>query len=659
MDLEVSEGSGTNATSDDQSVQTLPRRAKLLEYFQPELVEVNGVMKAICKYCGAMLRSSSTNSLRNHVADTCPKISVEDRKQFIATMEKGPAEASFVFDSQKARECMVKWCISAEVAFNKFDDPFFAQWMESMQPSFSGVGRQTMQNDCITRFKMMRQELRNELQSLNSRICLTTNLWTSNQKLGYLCLTAHYINADFILKKKIIAFKYLKYPHTGLAIKEGITECLKEWGIKEKMFTITLDNVSNNLSVRDLRESGLFGGDLRIVQCCAHILILLVQDGMAIAHGAIYKIRELVRHINSSPSRIQAFNGIAERSGLPSKDRLILDVPNRWNSTHDMIMEAIEYKVVLKRYAEEQLEPSPNDEEWTNSEAIGEFLEAFEKATKAFSTHRSPTSHLFLHNVLCIHRTLRNTNWQINCVLKDSARAMDAKFDKYWEKGKYNMTLVLATILDPSKKMDFLDFFYEKMSQYFVDIQINVVLVKQCLTKLFEKYATLVQIDNKSSPFIDIRTSNLGSTVLGKRRLDEEFSQWSQIRGRRFPKSELDTYLEEELVRIDERFEILNWWRTNANKYPVLSAMARDILAIPLSTVPSEFAFSAGGRILDDNRSTMTPETLECFVCCKDWLYEYPNIQGRFMHHSAGSCSCLGMTLPLLLASSLIRYSFY
>lgn len=128
-------------------------------------------------------------------------------------------------------------------------------------------------------------------------------------------------------------------------------------------------------------------------------------------------------------------------------------------------MEAIEYKVVLKRYAEEQLEPSPDDEEWTNSEAIGEFLGAFEEATKAFSAHRSPTSHLFLHNVLCIHQALRNENWQINCVLEDLALAMDSKFDKYWEKGKYNMALVIATILDPSKKMDFLDFFYEKTCQ--------------------------------------------------------------------------------------------------------------------------------------------------------------------------------------------------
>jgi hypothetical protein len=83
MDLGVCEGSGTNTTSDDQSVQMPTRRAKVWEYFEQELVEVDRVMKAICKYCGTKLtskRNSGTNSLINHVADTCPKILVQNRK---------------------------------------------------------------------------------------------------------------------------------------------------------------------------------------------------------------------------------------------------------------------------------------------------------------------------------------------------------------------------------------------------------------------------------------------------------------------------------------------------------------------------------------------------------------------------------------------------
>ena len=137
-----------------------------------------------------------------------------------------------------------------------------------------------------------------------------------------------------MLKKKIIAFKDVKYPHNGLAIQEAITTCLIDYGIKEKMFTITLDNAGNNKTACDLlQESGkadlLFGGQHLLVRCCAHILNLLVQDAINVANSVIEIIRDLVRHINSSPSRIQAFNEIVERECFPTKAGLVLDVPHR------------------------------------------------------------------------------------------------------------------------------------------------------------------------------------------------------------------------------------------------------------------------------------------------------------------------------------------
>jgi hypothetical protein len=99
MASHVSVGLGTNTTSNDQSVQTPTRRAKVWDHFEQELVEVNEVMKAVCKYCGMKVtnkRNSSTSSLTNHIAGTCPKISDENRKRFIATMKKRLIEGSFI-----------------------------------------------------------------------------------------------------------------------------------------------------------------------------------------------------------------------------------------------------------------------------------------------------------------------------------------------------------------------------------------------------------------------------------------------------------------------------------------------------------------------------------------------------------------------------------
>jgi hypothetical protein len=42
-----------------------------------------------------------------------------------------------------------------------------------------------------------------------------------------------------------------------------------------------------------------------------------------------------------------------------------------------------------------------------------------------------------------------------------------------------------------------------------------------------------------------------------------------------------------ENVRTKE-FDILDYWKVSSNKYPVLSLLAKDVPAVPASTVPSE-----------------------------------------------------------------------
>ncbi|KAL6856181.1 hypothetical protein ACP4OV_018983 [Aristida adscensionis] len=196
-------------------------------------------------------------------------------------------------------------------------------------------------------------------------------------------------------------------------------------------------------------------------------------------------------------------------------------------------------------------------------------------------------------------------------------------------------TLVIATVPDPTKKMDFIDFFYEKVCPSYEDYEASMELAKTWLTKYFEEYEGLSKRRNRGNPRPreNATRSVVGSPVLGKTRVQEEFAEFRCVRrGSRVLRSELDSYLEKEHVRKDEKFEILTWWKTNANKYPVLSTMARDFLAIPLSTVSSESAFSCGGRILGDTRSSMTPKTLEALVCGKDWLYQYPNNEVKKAH---------------------------
>ncbi|KAK2664750.1 hypothetical protein Ddye_003324 [Dipteronia dyeriana] len=86
-------------------------------------------------------------------------------------------------------------------------------------------------------------------------------------------------------------------------------------------------------------------------------------------------------------------------------------------------------------------------------------------------------------------------------------------------------------------------------------------------------------------------------------------------------KSDFDYYLEEPLIPRDEDFDILNWWKVNASKYPILHAIARDVLAIPVSAVTSESALSTSGRFVSPYRSRLHPKTLEALMCDQDWLW--------------------------------------
>ncbi|KAH0976495.1 hypothetical protein GBA52_026214 [Prunus armeniaca] len=67
-------------------------------------------------------------------------------------------------------------------------------------------------------------------------------------------------------------------------------------------------------------------------------------------------------------------------------------------------------------------------------------------------------------------------------------------------------------------------------------------------------------------------------------------------------------------------FDLLDWWKENSPRFLVLSKIARDVFAVPVSSVPSEAAFSMGKRVVDPFRASLTPKTVEALVCTKDWL---------------------------------------
>ncbi|XP_041991744.1 uncharacterized protein LOC121742614 [Salvia splendens] len=87
--------------------------------------------------------------------------------------------------------------------------------------------------------------------------------------------------------------------------------------------------------------------------------------------------------------------------------------------------------------------------------------------------------------------------------------------------------------------------------------------------------------------------------------------------------NEVDKYLADEMEkRSNPCFNLLEWWKGSGTRYPILSLIAKDIFAIPSSTVASESAFSLGKRVVDPFRTSLSPKMVEALVCTNDWLKE-------------------------------------
>jgi len=88
-------------------------------------------------------------------------------------------------------------------------------------------------------------------------------------------------------------------------------------------------------------------------------------------------------------------------------------------------------------------------------------------------------------------------------------------------------------------------------------------------------------------------------------------------------KSELDVYFDESDLNIGsyEDMDVLQWWKSNTNRFPDLSILACDLLSVPIATVASDFEFCMGSRVFNKYIDRMLPMDVETRICTRSWLY--------------------------------------
>uniref|UniRef100_A0A2N9IPK2 HAT C-terminal dimerisation domain-containing protein n=1 Tax=Fagus sylvatica TaxID=28930 RepID=A0A2N9IPK2_FAGSY len=286
-----------------------------------------------------------------------------------------------------------------------------------LNPEVKPVSRNTAKQDVIKIYKREKESLKFALKSISGRFCLTSDLWSSSTTDHYMVVTAHFVDENWVLQKKVLSFSLVPPPRGGAILADRLLAVLQEWGIDRKIFSITLDNASyNETLVNSLKENLSFGpylpcsGEFFHVRCGAHVLNLIVQDGLKVIDEVVHNIRESVKYVKGSDSRRLKFAGCLAM--LPFFDN---SIDSNFNTC-------------------------PSEEEWDRLEKIANILEPFYDITVLFSGTK--LSHCKLCVEFCYKRIYGEYATEMAMMLRDK---LYSAFEEYVQSTPSNIGNVVET----------------------------------------------------------------------------------------------------------------------------------------------------------------------------------------------------------------------
>ncbi|XP_050908656.1 zinc finger BED domain-containing protein RICESLEEPER 1-like [Lathyrus oleraceus] len=554
---------------------------------------------AACKYCHKKYlcdhRTHDTTNL-NHRILKCPKkplvVSTDPTQTILTypTVDGKLIQVSSRFDKKACRSALSVFIVLDEQPFSAVEGEGFKFYSKVMQPQFTIPFRSTVARGCFQLYLDEKQKLKAFFKSDCNRVALTTE------------------------------------------------EVLRDWGIRN-VSTITVDNAtSNDVVVTYLkRKIANMNGLMRDeecfhMRCSTHILNLVVNEGLKDKHLSVTSVRDAVRFVKSSPHRATKFKECIEFAGITCKKLVCLDVSTRWNVTY-LILEAVEkFQLAFEKLEDEESSymeffgkgNPPSNDDWDIARAFSAFLKLFYEATKTFSTSQNVSLHTCFHQGSTIYCELKQATLNLNDFSASVGGDMMEKYNRYWGSvDKMNKMIYFVIILDPRYKLSYIEWAFKDMygvgSKFGSDL---VKSIKENLQNLYDWYKQAYDQEHNSTQPLGSGGNNVSNdetNASATRSLlmarVNAFEQHLEEQDSIDQQNELEVYNSSKCVKRDPNFNILVWWKRNSIEYPILSTMAKDILATPVSTVASESAFSTGWRVIETYRSSLTTEMAEALIC--------------------------------------------
>ncbi|KAL0246015.1 hypothetical protein GEMRC1_007231 [Eukaryota sp. GEM-RC1] len=416
-------------------------------------------------------------------------------------------------------------------------------------------------------------------------------------------------------------------------ISAKLNTIIADYGLQTKTQSWTTDNAGNIVNAVDLLNERSENQ-----RCFAHVLNIMVQNGLPFIQASILKIQKLTSKTHMSSSLNEKLKTCAKDTGKKFQ-RIPSDVPTRWNSTCLMLKTYHDQLAIINYFLQnEQItELILSDFETVTLSKLLKLLKPFYDITTDLSSASDVTiSHTILYwetikEVLDVEiakfgQGVLNSNLaELENIRRksDLHKKMQELSEVYPNKvtgfcsifmkkiiAKYdanvlNDTTKIATVMDPSIKL----------SPLMWPTHVNLQEVRHLLlTRLQEEYSSENgerEVRKKTKSF-RAKLKIIKESVSQNSTTDES-SEYEDLS----VEKELDTYLSMFLAENDNT---LDWWRVNSENFPLMSKFARDMLAVQATSVSSERLFSQTGNVITKKRSRLDDTTVTALMCLRCWL---------------------------------------
>ncbi|TFY75902.1 hypothetical protein EWM64_g8111 [Hericium alpestre] len=305
----------------------------------------------------------------------------------------------------------------------------------------------------------------------------------------------------------------------------------------------------------------------------------------------------------------------------------VKSMPVRWNTTYAEIDRTLKLKPAINQWVE-QLDTGTSGKakqaaqrkkkqlhlelkDWEMLKSLRDTLKIFHEATLDLSKANEPTicKTLPLYKLIedCLHaehKKVARTADKYN--LKHALDAGLKKLSLYMSKALISDYILLGAVLHPCIRLR-----YFKNSEKW-----SPEIAQRARTQLRKLYDECASTHCSSIATVESMQamSSAPSSIFSQAIFLSDDSSMNNANV-----DELNTYFGGSYVCRDES-RALEWWKDHSKHFPVLSRIARDILAIPGVSVLVERLFSSSKHTLSDTRSSLMAETASMAVVSKELL---------------------------------------